>query len=32
MPEVIGTRISSELYEWMLALPEGWSDVNGSKL
>lgn len=26
MPEVIGTRISSQLYEWMLALPERWSD------
>lgn len=25
MPELIGTRISSELYEWMLALPEKWT-------
>jgi len=28
MPEVIGTRISCELYEWMLALPVGGNDVN----
>ena len=38
MPELIGTRISSELYEWMLALPVKWtkaeaeSEKNGSKL
>ncbi len=25
MPEVIGTRISSQLYEWMLALPPRWT-------
>src|SRR3546814_3181595 len=26
MPELLGTRVSSALYEWMLDLPARWSD------
>jgi hypothetical protein len=39
MPEVIGTRVSSHLYRWMLGLPANSTEVkpaesveNGSKL
>jgi hypothetical protein len=26
-PKVLGTRVSSELYEWMLNLPARWTEA-----